>query len=47
MDQEKADTLRDAADILDDLSQDPSFSPPSMTHLAVMAEDLRRVAERG
>ena len=46
MDQEKADALRDAADILDELSHDPSFSPPAMTHLADMAEDLRRIAER-
>jgi hypothetical protein len=46
MDQEKADTLRDAADILDELSRDPSYSPPRMTHLAVIAADLRRVAER-
>ena len=46
MDQEKADTLREAADILDELSRDPSYRPPAMTHLAVMSEDLRRVAER-
>lgn len=46
MNQEKADALREAADVLIELSRNPARRDHEMTHLAVTAADLRRTAER-
>jgi hypothetical protein len=44
---EQADALRDAADVMDELSRDPSVSNPlELTHRAVTAADLRRYADK-